>query len=122
MGLTPRSGHKYASSSGDRLPVAESRSRRRLDHRDQPRRTLVHLLNLNIERVSSFQDKVRSANDIQVSVRVPFAEVRSVRALTADSDATAGALKFTTERDGAETIVRVVVPRLEIATLLVCEP
>ncbi len=90
--------------------------------RDQSRRTLVHLLNLNVERISSFQDKVHSATNIQISVTVPFEKVRSVRALTADADATTGSLEFSITRDRAQTVVRIIIPRLEIATLLVLEP
>jgi hypothetical protein len=89
--------------------------------RDQPRRTLVHLLNLNLERLSSFDDRVRPATDIQLTVRVPFARVRSVRALTADSDGTSGPLPFSARSDDRGAIVELTVPHLEIALLLVIE-
>ncbi|MGI8967244.1 MAG: hypothetical protein ACR2H1_14315, partial [Limisphaerales bacterium] len=48
--------------------------------REQSKRTMVHLLNLNIHRLSSFQDKVQPAENVRVTCRVPFKSVRSVRA------------------------------------------
>src|SRR5262249_41922363 len=38
---------------------------------DQSKRTIIHLLNLNIQRLSSFEDKVTPAQGMYVSVRVP---------------------------------------------------
>jgi hypothetical protein len=93
----------------------------RVTVRDQPRRTIVHVLNLNVQRLSSFADKVGAAEDVRVTVRVPFKEVRSVRALTADAGATAGLLSFSAQRTGAESEVELTLPRLEMATLLVIE-
>ena len=90
--------------------------------RDQPQRTMIHLLNLNIERVSSFQDAVHPANNVKLKCRVPLRKVRSVKALTADLAATAGKLGFTSIQQGADSLLEVVVPRLEISTLLVVEP
>jgi hypothetical protein len=89
--------------------------------RDQGHKTIVHLLNLNVQRLSSFADQVAAATEVQLTCRVPFKRVRSVRALTADSDATAGRLPFTAQRDGRETVVKATLPRLEIATILVIE-
>jgi hypothetical protein len=56
---------------------------------DQPGKQIVHLLNLNVQRLSSFEDKVNPATDVRVQVRVPFA-ARSVNALSADAEATQG--------------------------------
>jgi len=89
--------------------------------RDQPGRTMVHLLNLNIQRLSSFEDKVTPATDVNLTCRVPFKRVRSVRALTADAAATVGLLNSTTRRDGRDTLVEITIPRLEIATIVVIE-
>ncbi len=93
----------------------------RVTVRDQSRRTIVHVLNLNVQRLSSFADKVAAAEDVRVTVRVPFKKVRSVRALTADAGATTGLLSFTAKRAGNESVVELTLPRLEIATLLVIE-
>jgi hypothetical protein len=89
--------------------------------RDLKKATLVHLLNLNIQRLSSFEDKVTPATDIRVVCRVPFRKVHSVRALTADQDATSGNLQFTWSTSGKQTLVEVNVPKLQIATMLVIE-
>jgi len=88
---------------------------------DQPGRTVVHLLNLNVERLSSFEDKVHAVSDVRLTVRVPFAEVRSVTALTADDGTTAGALVFRAGREGMGTVIETAVPRLEISAILVIE-
>ncbi len=89
--------------------------------RDQRNRTLVHLYNLNIQRVSSFEDKVNPAQKIRVTVRVPFARVHSVAALTADSDGTSGPLEFTARPEKKGCVVEIVVPKLEIASILTIE-
>ena len=90
--------------------------------RDLSNTTVIHLLNLNVQRLSSFQDKVTAATDVRVLCRVPFRNVRSVRALTADGDATRGELQFKALVAGQGSIVEVSVPRLEIATMLVIKP
>ena len=89
--------------------------------RDQPSRTLVHLLNLNVQRLSSFEDRVTPVTEVTLTCRVPFKNVRSVRALAADADATAGPLPFTTRREGKESVVEISVPRLQIATIMVID-
>ena len=88
---------------------------------DQPKRTVVHLLNLNIQRLSSFEDNVTPAEDIQLSVSVPLRKIRSVRVLTADEKCSSGALKFETASSGDYTLVKTTVPRLEISAILVIE-
>jgi hypothetical protein len=88
---------------------------------DQSRRTIVHVLNLNVQRLSSFADKVNPAEDIRLTVRVAFKKVSSVRALTADTGGTAGLVSFTAQRTDDGSIVELTLPRLEIATLLVME-
>lgn len=45
-------------------------------------------------------------------------QVLAVRALTADSTASAGALKLSARGEGQETLVETTLPRLEIATIL----
>jgi hypothetical protein len=89
--------------------------------RDQPHRTIVHLLNLNVQRLSSLEDRVTPANDLPVEVLVPLKNVRAVRALTADAAATSGAVSFSARPAGRQTLVQMTLPRLEIATLLVIE-
>jgi hypothetical protein len=90
--------------------------------RDQRARTVIHLLNLNVRRLSSFEDQVTPATNAQISCRVPSRRVRSVRALTADPEASGGALTFRSRRDGAESVVDFTVPRLDISALIVIDP
>jgi len=90
--------------------------------RDLNKTTVVHLLNLNVERLSSFEDRVTPATDLRIVCRVPFGKVGSVRAVTADPDATRGELKFAALPSRKTTAVEVTVPRLDIATMLVIEP
>ena len=89
--------------------------------RDQSNRTIIHLLNLNIQRLSSFQDIVHPAENVGFTCSVPFTGVRTVRALTADKVATTGDLSFTATPDGEGTTVQATVPALEIATILLIE-
>ena len=89
--------------------------------RDQPKRTIVHLYNLNVERVGGYEDKVYPASDVDVTVRVPFRKVKSVTALTADESATSGKLEFTSEPENEMSLVHVNLPKLEIGTILIIE-
>ena len=52
----------------------------RIVMRSQGTRTIVHVLNLNVERVSSFQDRVKSASNVQVSLRYSGKNPTSVAA------------------------------------------
>ena len=89
--------------------------------RDQPHRTIVHLLNLNVQRRSSFQDKVIAVADLRITVRVPLTKVHAVRVLTADAAGTSGPLRFTSTREGSDTLVQTALPCLQIAAILVLE-
>jgi len=89
--------------------------------RDQPRRTVVHLLNLNVQRLSSFEDRVTPVSDLPVAVLASLKRVHAVHALTADAAATSGALQFYARSAGRQTLVEITIPRLEIATILVIE-
>ncbi|HSU55719.1 MAG TPA: hypothetical protein VLT36_16810, partial [Candidatus Dormibacteraeota bacterium] len=85
---------------------------------DQPKRTLVHLLNLNVQRVSSFEDRVTAAQDIDLTIKTLLPKVRTVRALSADSGATTGRVEFRrAERDCIQTKIGSV----QISTLLIIE-
>lgn len=89
--------------------------------RDQPRRTIVHLLNLNVQRLSSFQDKVTPVSGIALKVHVPMKRVGSVQALTADSDATHGDVDFSSEKDPTGSEVSIQILKLGISTIVVIE-
>lgn len=90
---------------------------------DQPTRTVVHLLNLNIERLSSFEDKVTSAKDVRFQVRVPLGAARSVTAVTADPQATRGTIAFTqaADDDDGGSLVTMTIPEVSISTILIIE-
>jgi hypothetical protein len=87
--------------------------------RDQPNRTIVHLLNLNVERLSSFDDKVVPASDIVLKVRVPFSFVRDVDIHTCDEHGTTGPVNFIHTLDGDESTVDLKVPRLDVSAIVV---
>jgi hypothetical protein len=88
--------------------------------RDQPLRTIVHVLNLNVQRISSFQDKVQPATDVKLTVAVPFKSVARVYALTADEASHSGRLKFTW--DPARQRVALSLDHLQIHQIIVIEP
>jgi hypothetical protein len=89
--------------------------------RDQPNRTIVHLLNLNVQRLSSFEDRVTPANDITLRLRVPFDAVRDVTIHTADEHGTSGPLVPTIWREGNTTGIELKVPRLDVSAILVID-
>ncbi len=89
--------------------------------RDQPERTIVHLLNLNVQRISSFEDKVTPASDISLKLHVPVKKVRSVEALTADESATQGTVEFTAVQAEGGSDVSFQVPSLDISTIIVIQ-
>jgi hypothetical protein len=89
---------------------------------DQPRRTLVHLLNLNIYRRSSFEDEVHPAENLRLTVRVPFHSGCLVPAVSADAKSTSGKLAAAFCEDAEGGVVEFVVPRLDVAAILVLNP
>ncbi|MEO7299977.1 MAG: hypothetical protein ABI042_15530 [Verrucomicrobiota bacterium] len=101
--------------------ILQGPSTLRLVVHDQPKKTIVHLLNLNVQRLSSFEDKVTAASDVRLQVRVPFQRVRSVKAITADSGATQGLVQFTFKREKNEAVLVVTIPRIALSTILVIE-
>jgi hypothetical protein len=89
--------------------------------RDQAGRTVVHLYNLAIERLSSFEDKVTPAADLSIRVRVPMAAVKSVTLLSADAKATTGPISQTTDPSSGDLFVEFKVPKLAISSMAVIE-
>lgn len=87
---------------------------------DQGDRAIVHLYNLNVRRLSSFEDKVTPAADVALSVAVPGV-VRSVRVLTADANATSGPLKFLNLGAGNGGMIETKIPRLDIHSIVIIE-
>jgi hypothetical protein len=89
--------------------------------RDQPDRVVIHLLNLNVQRLSSFEDQVTAARDVKLAVRVPFSKIKSLSVHTADERGTSGPLKFDIKRDEIASVVTFTVPYLEVAAVAVIE-
>jgi hypothetical protein len=89
--------------------------------RDQQKRTIVHLLNLNVQKLSSFTDKITPAMEVRLTVRVPFKRVHSVKVLTADAEGSWGSLEFQIGHTMSGSIISTVVPRTEIASLIMIE-
>ena len=76
---------------------------------------IVHLLNLDVQKVSSFEDRVTPVSDLKIELSVDGA--KSVKALSADDDATKGKIDFAVV-DGA---VRMTISKLVVSTILVVE-
>ena len=89
--------------------------------RDQGPRTILHLLNLNIQRLSSFEDKVTPALDIRLQVRVPLKRVHKVQLLTADDPQPPVEVPFNAARDANHTFVTFDIRRLTVAAIAVLE-
>ncbi len=85
--------------------------------REKAGKTIVHLLNLNVQRISSFEDRVTPASNLRVRLRCSTTP-KSVTALSADSSATQGTVPFKTVGDGQ---IELTLPTLEISTILVVE-
>jgi hypothetical protein len=100
--------------------AVEGSTRVRAVVRDQPGRTIVHLYNLDIERLSSFEDRVRPSPPLAVTLRVPFRRVRKVHWLTADGGGEAS-LEFSAAREGNGLVLRFTCPPVNISSLLVAE-
>ena len=88
---------------------------------DKPGGTLVQLFNLDLERVSSFEDRIHPAMNCRLRLRLPFSKVSACRALTCDPNGTEGPLEFSSCREAGQTYVECVLPCLEISTLLLIE-
>ncbi len=88
---------------------------------DQNKKTIVHLLNLNVLKLSSFEDKVTPATNIELTVKIPFSKAHHAKLLTADPAATSGAVEFSAKKEGKENFVRASVQRLDISAILVIE-
>jgi hypothetical protein len=86
---------------------------------DQSERAIVHMYNLNVQRLSSFEDKVEPAENISLEVKVPFADVRSVELDSADETSTRGALEFTNERTDSGSSVKFSILPLEVSALVI---
>jgi hypothetical protein len=88
---------------------------------DQPGKCIAHLLNLNVLPLSSYDDKVTPAGQVDITLHVPFSEVHGVKAETADPDAAQGNLHFDATPDAHGEVVKVSVPKTVLSTMLVVQ-
>jgi hypothetical protein len=89
--------------------------------RDSDTATVAFLYNLHIERLSSFEDRVTPAENMTVTVHVPFKEIKAVRTSTADKGIPSGSVEYTAKEEDGGTRITVKIPRLDIAMMLIFE-
>ncbi|NLV40985.1 MAG: hypothetical protein GXY15_07130 [Candidatus Hydrogenedentes bacterium] len=100
--------------------VLEAPDTVRIVLRDTPAETLVFLYNLHIERLSSFEDRVTPAENLRVTVTVPFNAVGAVTASSPDPGAFNGTLPHTAEPTPEGGMrVSFTLPRLDTGALVV---
>ena len=85
---------------------------------DQKNKTVVHLLNLNVQKISSFEDKVTPATNVLIKIRVPFTKIHSVEMLSADAGSSRQ-LQFTSRREKNESWVEATISELRVSTILI---
>jgi hypothetical protein len=89
---------------------------------DSPKRTIIQMYNLNIQRRSSFEDQVIPATNVIVTCRIPLKQVHSIHALSADANLVPGPLAFRSKPTNDEqTIIQAKVPSVEISTIIIVE-
>ena len=88
---------------------------------DQPGRTIVHVYNLNVERLNSFEDKVTPATDLRVTLAVPRSKVSNVHVYSAADAGASGTLHYTIRADASGVLLEMTIPRIEISAVLLVE-
>jgi hypothetical protein len=89
--------------------------------RQQGAKTIVHLLNLDVQRISSFEDRVKPATQVRIRVRCGKAQPTKVRVRSADDHGTRGAVPMAVTADGGEFVAELTVPRVEVSAIVVIE-
>ena len=89
--------------------------------RDTKTSTVVHVYNLNVERLSSFEDKVTPAENLRVSVFVPFAQVKAVHFSSADPETPSREIEFTATEEDSGSRVEVTIPKVVVSAMIVVE-
>jgi hypothetical protein len=89
--------------------------------RTKGKRTIVHLLNLNVARVSSFEDRVTPVEGLRIKVRCGTDRPTRVTAISGVAGATQEPIEFTTSRDDKGDVVEVTVPRVSVSTIVLIE-
>jgi hypothetical protein len=89
---------------------------------DQPNRTILHVYNLNVLRLSSFEDKVTPAMNVRLTLSLPY-KPNSANLDTADDNNSAPKLKLEhLTNKGRDSKVALVVPRLDVSAIITIEP
>ena len=86
-----------------------------------PGRTIVHLYNLNVQRLSSFKDKVTPATNVTITLVTPFQKVKTIRIDSADQETPAGPVKFTEKEVNGNNFVTFTLPTLAVSAIAVVE-
>ena len=89
--------------------------------RDQPRRTIVHVMNLNIKRLDPFHDTVTPARDVRLGVSVPFSKINSVRYATPDADGVFAEVEHERASNPNGSLIRCTIPNVDISGILVVD-
>ncbi len=87
--------------------------------RDSPDACLVFLYNLNIERISSFEDKVTPASEVVIEVSVPCRRIKSV--LLSSPDTKASPVPFVPMETETGVRVHIEVPPFPVGLMLIIE-
>ncbi|HUW59755.1 MAG TPA: prolyl oligopeptidase family serine peptidase [Candidatus Bathyarchaeia archaeon] len=82
--------------------------------RDAQNATTVFLYNLNIRRISSFEDAVTPADHLQLEIKIPWKHVANVTLSTADEDKSETSIPFSLSGD----TLSIEIPTLHISALL----
>ena len=89
---------------------------------DHPKRTVVHLYNLDIQRLASFEDQVTPATDVSVAVRTPFKKISFAHLSTADEGGSSGEIRPQSQyNEGNETVVFLNLPPLKTSAIITIE-
>jgi hypothetical protein len=129
--FTAAGGHVILSSEKDWLSRIQSKLARpaikltapptvRALIREKGEQTIVHLLNLDVRRISSFEDQVNPAVDVKLQIRCRRTPT-SIKLLTVDEGSATPEFPFTVQKDRETQIISVTVPRLAVSAILVLE-
>jgi len=128
----PKAGKKIAASAPDWLTqvkaldvtpvsVIDGPPTIRTLVRQKGDATIVHVLNLNVQRLSSFEDKITPAMNLKLRIRYRARASTTVKALSADANATHDLIPFTPGAKGDVNYVDLTLPRVEVSTLLIIQ-
>jgi hypothetical protein len=83
--------------------------------------TIVHVLNLNMRRLSSFEDKVTPATNLKLRIRYRARASTTIKAFSADANATHETIPFNPGVKGDVNYVDLTLPRVDVSTLLIVQ-